>query len=208
MTARLCAIFVGAVVSAMSVADARSVRSITVLAPRLESLGTYGLGVRLGATEAERAATLLGHTFLVVDRGAADAQVAPAAPAMATIATVAMRGESSGNCVFVTSAERTNVSSVDWHSSFARYGASELNERFEKAFAQPMSAEAWHGWIAIKAIVEAALRSDDLCEGLSRLRFDGHKGRALTFDAITRRLQHPALIVSLRDGKEIVEVEP
>jgi hypothetical protein len=97
---------------------------------------------------------------------------------------------------------------VDWHTAFRRYGASELNERYEKAFARPMTADAWHGWVAVKAITEAAIRGADVCAELARLRFDGHKGRALSFDPVTRRLRHPMLAVSRVGDLDVVEVLP
>jgi hypothetical protein len=187
-----------------------------------KTLGDYGLGVLLGAGEAERAATLLGHKFQLVGDGPATAQIAPHAPPGGASPIVAMRGERSGRCTYLTdwpdgraaaeqharSLQRASFSIVDWHPRFRRYGAGELNERFEKRFGKAMSSEAWHGWVAVKAVFEAAIRGADICAELARLRFDGHKGRALSFDRETRRLRHPALIVSNDHGKEIVEVVP
>jgi cytochrome c oxidase assembly factor CtaG len=189
-------------------------RTISVATADPHTIGDFGAGVLLGADEAKRAATLLGRDFQLVTAGAATARVAIIAPAQTDIPTVAMRGTSTDRCVYVTATPEGVVTApagatvTDWHANFRRYGASELNERFEKKFSRPMTAEAWHGWVAVKAIVESALRSDDVCAELARLRFDGHKGRALRFDPVSRRLQHPALLVMRRDGKEIVEVVP
>lgn len=197
-------------------------RAITIASEPFEQLGDYGRGLRLGATEAERAAMLLGHRFAMVQRGPAIARVAEAAPPTSDIPVVAMRGTSSGACVFVTESSPDAVRAAadhaatgegtavvaDWHGEFRRFGAGELNERFARAFGQPMTPAAWHGWVAIKAIVEAAIRGEDLCAELARLRFDGHKGRALTFDPSTRRLRHPALIVRTVGEKQIIEVVP
>ena len=197
-----------------SLVAAQSARTITIAAEPLEPLGDYGLGVRLGASEAERAAMLLGHRFAIVHSGPAMARVAGVAPARTDIPVVAMRGVSGGPCVFVTEtpvdAEAVPDGAVmaDWHPEFRRYGAGELNERFERAYGKPMTAPAWHGWIAVKAIVEAALRGEDLCAELARLRFDGHKGRALTFDPVSRRLRHPALVITKAGDKTIIEVVP
>jgi putative membrane protein len=198
-------------------------REITIRTGNLEELADYGRGVRLGAAEAERAAMLLGHKLLLVTSGQATAIVVKQAPDAAPEGTpvVAMSGKG-GGCVFVTespearrsaeayiAAQRlTSATTIDWHPHFRRYGASELNERYEKTFGRPMSADAWHGWVAVKAIIEASLRGDNLCDALTRLRFDGHKGRALRFDAKTRTLIHPALLVRVDEGKEIVEVVP
>lgn len=62
-----------------------------------------------------------------------------------------------------TSASLDGAVIADWHPEFRRYGAGELNERFERAYGTPMTPPAWHGWIAVKAIGEAALRGEDLC---------------------------------------------
>jgi hypothetical protein len=62
--------------------------------------------------------------------------------------------------------------------------------------------------VAVKAIVEAAIRGDDVCAELTRLRFDGHKGRALTFDPSTRRLRHPALMIRQTGKQHSIEVVP
>jgi len=189
-------------------------RAITIASEPLEQLGDYGLGVRLGASEAERAAMLLGHRFGIVHSGPAVARVAGVAPAQSDVPVVAMRGASGDECVVVT---ETPVEAgvapdgavlADWHPEFRRYGAGELNERFERAYDRPMTSPAWHGWIAVKAIVEAALRGEDLCAELARLRFDGHKGRALTFDPVSRRLRHPALVITKAGDRTIIEVVP
>ena len=197
-------------------------REIVIRSEDPHTLGDYGRGLMLGATEAERAAMLLGYTFRLVTAGPASARIATIAPEHSDIPVIAMTGESRARCAFITeSPEQARVarqhaaaqqlasySVTDWHPRFNRYGASELNERYEKAFGAPMSAHAWHGWVAVKAIVEAAIRGADVCAELARLRFDGHKGRALRFDPQTRRLIHPSLIVREQNGKELVEVVP
>ena len=75
-----------------------------------------------------------------------------------------------------------------------------------------MTAPAWLGWVAVKASVEAALRSEAPldCETLARGRFDGHKGRALTFDRATRELIQPVYVVAGANGQERVvgEITP
>ena len=58
----------------------------------------------------------------------------------------------------------------------------------------PMTADAWCGWVAVKAIVEAALRAQslapaDVADALRVLRFDGHKGQPLYFDEAQRLVQ-------------------
>lgn len=197
-------------------------RQITIQVDDPKTLGDYGLGITLGAIEAEHAAALLGHQFRLVHSGPATARVSQAVPADSTIPVVGMTGSSSSACVFVTtSADTARAAEAhakaqgfrdhvvsDWHHAFTRYGAAQLNERFEREFGKHMSADAWHGWVAVKAIFEAAQRGDELCGELGRLRFDGHKGRALRFDPETRMLIHPSLIVREQNGKTIVEVAP
>jgi hypothetical protein len=57
-----------------------------------------------------------------------------------------------------------------------------------------MTADAWCGWVAVKAIAEAALRARslapaDVADALRALRFDGHKGQPLYFDARQQLVQ-------------------
>ena len=69
-----------------------------------------------------------------------------------------------------------------------------------------MTPGAYAGWIAVKALVEAALRPaapNDRCAGLARLRFDGHKGRPLTFDRLSRALQQPLYVVNQGRAVEV-----
>lgn len=94
---------------------------------------------------------------------------------------------------------------ADWHPSFDRYGAADVNERFTRQFHRPMTSDAWHGWVAVKAFTEAVVRGDPaaLCHALETLRFDGHKGALLTFDA-QGRLEQPLLL--MKGEASIVEV--
>jgi hypothetical protein len=190
-----------------------------------DTLGAFGRGVRLGLHEAARAAMLLGHQLRVVPPGsAATAYIAPVAAAGARTPLVAMSSAgATAPCTFLTAhtaAERSAAAArarasapsaapmiAEWHPAFRRYGASELNERFVAMFKMSMDDQAWHGWVAVKAIVEAFVRAEggDLCRAIATLRFDGHKGRALRFDPLTRRLQHPLLVVRRTDG--VVSVE-
>jgi hypothetical protein len=105
-----------------------------------------------------------------------------------------------------------SVRILEWHPTLTRFGASELNERFRRATGAEMTAPAWIGWVAVKASVETALRSETPldCEALGRARFDGHKGRPLTFDRSTRELVQPLYVVSGNNGRERVvgEINP
>lgn len=88
---------------------------------------------------------------------------------------------------------------VAWHPTLNRYGAGELNERFRNETGAAMDEEAWFGWIAVKLVLESALRSREL--GATRL--DGHKGKLLQFDE-TGVLRQPLYVVVTGDGKETV----
>lgn len=95
--------------------------------------------------------------------------------------------------------ERAGARAVAWHPALARYGAGELNERFEEQTGQKMDEDSWFGWVATKIALESALRRREL----SQTRIDGHKGVALRFDS-NRQLQQPLYVVVTRAGKEIV----
>ena len=75
---------------------------------------------------------------------------------------------------------------VVWHASLFRYGASQLNDRFRAAGVEP-TAGAWAGWFGVKALWESQLRDTPL----TKMLFDGHKGRPLTFDPASRALLQP-----------------
>jgi hypothetical protein len=93
-------------------------------------------------------------------------------------------------------ARRESLDVVEWHHSLYRYGASELNERIVKSTGRPMTSHAWLAWCAVKLLVEASLRGGDTpCSAVASARFDGHKGRALSFDRSTRILRQPVYVV-------------
>ena len=96
----------------------------------------------------------------------------------------------------------------EWHAGLQRFGAQELNERYERWAHEPMSAGAWIGWIAIKIAAEASLRLPTVSRaalvGARAPTFDGHKGVPLRFDR-SGVLQQPACVVD-RSGGLIKEV--
>jgi ABC-type branched-subunit amino acid transport system substrate-binding protein len=107
-----------------------------------------------------------------------------------------------------------------WHPRLSRFGAGQVNDRFEDAFGQPMTGAAWAGWMAVKVAFDAAQRAQTadarrLGAHLTAARtvFDGHKGVRLSFQPGTHELQQPLYVVA---GDEIVaevaspsaEVEP
>lgn len=91
-----------------------------------------------------------------------------------------------------------------WHPDLVRFGATQLNTRYESRFPDDrMDAAAWSAWMSVKVGWEAALRSagpgaGDIAAWLRRpsTRFDGHKGRALSFRPWDHQLRQPVYIVS------------
>lgn len=79
---------------------------------------------------------------------------------------------------------------IEWHPGLSRFGAEQLNTRYERRFGHGMTAAEWIGWMAVKAAADAQLRPVPLARG----RFDGHKGVALYFGP-DRHLVQPLCIV-------------
>jgi ABC-type branched-subunit amino acid transport system substrate-binding protein len=109
--------------------------------------------------------------------------------------------EAPGRFRFHVAARRTAGSpGVEWHASLSKFGAEQLNQRFESRFGQPMNAMAWMGWMAVQITAELALRHPtatkaELPERLEALRFDGHKGARLAFDPGDHHLRQPVYVV-------------
>ena len=101
-----------------------------------------------------------------------------------------------------------------WDASLERYGAGQLNPRFHDRFATAMDSEAWAGWAAVKIAAETCFRAkscsaQDLIDGLERAtaRFDGHKGRPLSFRLWDHQLRQPLYVTRRGDAsREIIEV--
>ena len=198
-------------------------------------------GIVLGIDEARQTARLLGIELRRVDRTAAapallgivDAGDAPTRlPAGVPVVRLTADGDERRNpCTFTVAAlpatrsaalrmwrqqghpEAANAQLVEWDPSLTRYGASEVNERFEHRFGTRMTPDGWRGWMAVKALADAGLRAapgSDRCRALAEARIDGHKGRALTFDRRTGELSQPLYVVSGRHGTTTVlgEIEP
>ena len=111
----------------------------------------------------------------------------------------------------VDSRERSNARVVAWDSTLERFGADQLNRRFRISLGRAMTSEAWAGWVAMKVLWEASLRAHStdpsvLAKTLvdRASRFDGHKGRALSFHVGDHRLDQPVYVVIDRDGTRSV----
>jgi PQQ-dependent catabolism-associated beta-propeller protein len=103
-----------------------------------------------------------------------------------------------------------------WHPELFRFGAAQLNERFERRFGAPAEGGAWAAWMAIKVLWESAVRtrSADPTTIATLLldqntSFDGHKGQALTFSAEDHQLRQPLYLPRTMAGAVVpVEVDP
>lgn len=98
---------------------------------------------------------------------------------------------------------------VLWHEDLFRYGAEQLNARYRERFGAGMTSEAWAGWMGVKALSEAVLRSggerEQIAAGLGgrRVAFDGHKGTPLTFTGSSGTLAQPLYVISDQGTKEV-----
>lgn len=172
-------------------------------------------GAQLGAEEAGRTAGLLGARFeLTPDLAGVVAVVGEAELPGVPLLTTGERSEAGPlrpNVFHVSSSQAERRAAlarwggegeevVDWHPSLTRFGAEQLNSRFEERFGAPMDSLAWASWLAVKVAAEMALRSTPL----ERLRFDGHKGERLWFRPEDHGLQQPLYVVA--GGKVVAEV--
>jgi hypothetical protein len=172
-------------------------------------------GAQLGAEEAGRTAELLGARFeLSTGLDGVIAVVGEAERPGVPLLTTGDRSEPGPprpNVFHVSSspADRRAAlarwggeggQAVDWHPSLTRFGAEQLNSRFESRFGVPMDSLAWASWMAVKIAAELALRATPL----ERLRFDGHKGERLWFRPEDHVLQQPLYVVA--GGKVVAEV--
>jgi len=173
-------------------------------------------GVRLGVSEAQQTAKLLGRDIRLE---------ATAAHPFATIVQESNGvGLKAAGCEFrlapspaerasllaawkTRSAQNGDYRIAVWHSSLKQFGGADLNERFTRQFHTPMTEGAWLGWVAVKAALEAALRADGpACAAIRGIQFDGHKGALLSFAKGV--LQQPLYVVESdgAGGKVVGEV--
>ena len=90
-----------------------------------------------------------------------------------------------------------------WHWAWERHGAPQLENRFRKKAGRPMRDGDWATWMAVKAVVEAVLRTEggdfaavrDYLLG-DEIVLDGFKGNRLNFRPWNRQLRQPLLLVT------------
>jgi len=108
-------------------------------------------------------------------------------------------------------AGNTSGEPTAWSASLSRFGADTLNQRFQNRFNQPMTADAWAAWLAVKILWESALRqrSGD-AQALARFlerdstQFDGHKGQPLSFRPWDHQLRQP--VYAIAGGQAVKEL--
>ena len=88
-----------------------------------------------------------------------------------------------------------------WHWAWERHGAPQLNQRFEKLAKRRMTGTDWAAWAAVKAVVEAAVRtkSADFKTVRTYLRgdqltLDAYKGNPVSFRPWDNQLRQPILL--------------
>ncbi|HEX6442763.1 MAG TPA: branched-chain amino acid ABC transporter substrate-binding protein, partial [Stellaceae bacterium] len=99
-----------------------------------------------------------------------------------------------------------------WSPVFDEYGATQLQNRFQREAQRPMTARDYAGWLASRAIGEAATRSDqDEAKAIGafirgkEFELAGYKGAPLSFRPWDGQLRQPILLV---DDRSLVSISP
>jgi len=99
-----------------------------------------------------------------------------------------------------------------WDVTNEQWGAAQLQDRFHRRFGRAMTAIDYAGWVAVRAIGEAAVRtkSSDPATLASYLRspdftLSGYKGRGQSFREWDGQMRQPILIAG---PKLLVSVSP
>ena len=95
------------------------------------------------------------------------------------------------------------LAAAAWHWAWERHGAPQLEKRFRKVAKRPMRDFDWAAWMAVKAVVEAVLRTDggdfaavrDYLVG-PEIVLDGFKGNRVNFRPWNRQMRQPLLLVT------------
>jgi len=88
-----------------------------------------------------------------------------------------------------------------WHWTFERFGAPQLNQRFERRMGRRMQPEDWAAWAAVQSVVEAVTRtgSTDIAALRAYMESDDfaldlYKGTAGSFRPWSGQLRQPILL--------------
>jgi hypothetical protein len=136
-------------------------------------------GADLALDEMSRTALLLGGTLVTgCGRGAQIDVDSGTLTAGSSTVIVKASGAGRADALRRWRADRPGTDAAaaeEWHPSLVKFGAEQLNARFERRYESPMSPAAWIGWMLVKIAVDASLRAIPPHTG----RYDGHKGAAL-----------------------------
>jgi len=108
----------------------------------------------------------------------------------------------------------TGLVALEWHWSLERYGAPQVNSRFEDASPgkRRMGWQDWSAWIGMRAVLTAVTKSQDRStEGINdflrsrRLRLDGSKGASMTFRPWSGQLRMPILLAT---HNAVIDIAP
>ena len=101
---------------------------------------------------------------------------------------------------------------LEWHWAMERYGAPQVNSRFEQAAGRRMGWQDWSAWIAARAALTAFAKSrDGSAEGIDtflrsdRLRLDGSKGTTMSFRPWSGQLRMPILLAT---DNAVIDIAP
>jgi ABC transporter substrate binding protein (PQQ-dependent alcohol dehydrogenase system) len=104
------------------------------------------------------------------------------------------------------------LTAVSWHPSYDQYAGLQLHNAFRRFAKRDMTERDYDGWLAVRAIGEAATRSGktDAASMRAYMLSDaftvaGDKGEGMSFRAWDRQLRQPILIASPR---EVVSISP
>jgi ABC transporter substrate binding protein (PQQ-dependent alcohol dehydrogenase system) len=108
----------------------------------------------------------------------------------------------------------TGLVAAEWHWALERYGAPQVNSRFERLSTgnRRMSWQDWSAWMATRAVLTAFTKSrDPAMEAVNaylrsdRLRLDGSKGKQMNFRHWSGQLRMPILMAT---HNAIIEIAP
>ena len=108
----------------------------------------------------------------------------------------------------------TGLIAAEWHWALERYGAPQVNSRFERLSTgnRRMSWQDWSAWMATRAVLTAFTKSPDpAMEAVNaylrsdRLRLDGSKGKQMNFRPWSGQLRMPILLAT---HNAIIEIAP
>ena len=97
----------------------------------------------------------------------------------------------------------TGLVALEWHWAFERYGAPQVNSRFESMSedGRRMGWQDWSAWIATRAVLTAFAKArgdglEDVNQLLrsDKLRLDGSKGAQMSFRSWNGQLRMPVLL--------------